>query len=465
MTRKWCGSNKVFFTSKKRKISYGYYVALFLPAVVATIIRWSLSIYNMWYSLNTWREYTEFIFKITWFTPLLFVIANWLWYLLYWNPMSDNNKLLDSFRKWDKKNRLIVTYVSRWQNDVALRRAIAQSKKVLKRSSVNYVIEAITDIDIDLPPSVVHYLVPVSYRTSNNARYKARALQYWNVNRLNNVWTFKNTRIIHMDEESTLTDSVIAGIQEFITSEETRYSIGQWEIKYNWLNFLEQSKLITAIDSVRTWDDLWRFRLQYKLFNKPALGIHGSFFLVPADLERSIWFDLTPKWSVTEDAYFGMIAAQKWVKFWRVNGYIREQSPFTVWDIIKQRRRRFSWLLLLIFDSDVAFRVRWWLWLYMLLWAIAPLATIWMVINFLSFGSYLPLWMSIFFSVTFGMIESIYAIWLYRNLIDVNASFWLKMRLYIITFILLPVVAAIEWWAVVYAIVKPVKVFEVVKKN
>ncbi len=30
-----------------------------------------------------------------------------------------------------------------------------------------------------------------------------------------------------MDEESTLTDSVIAGIQEFITSEETRYSIGQ----------------------------------------------------------------------------------------------------------------------------------------------------------------------------------------------------------------------------------------------
>ena len=143
--RKWCGSNKVFFTSKKRKISYGYYVALFLPAVVATIIRWSLSIYNMWYSLNTWREYTEFIFKITWFTPLLFVIANWFWYLLYWNPMSDNNKLLDSFRKWDKKNRLVVTYVSRWQNDVVLRRAIAQSKKVLKRSSVNYVIEAITD--------------------------------------------------------------------------------------------------------------------------------------------------------------------------------------------------------------------------------------------------------------------------------------------------------------------------------
>ncbi|MDE2106346.1 MAG: glycosyltransferase family 2 protein [Patescibacteria group bacterium] len=396
--------------------------------------------------------------KFFWFTGIVFVAMNCIG-LLFGSPWHDEQKAKRDWLGWPSHKKLIVTYVSRGENQIALERAIASTKLILEDLRVQYWIEAVTDKPVEVGADT-HYVVPEDYQTPNGAKYKARALHYASQLRKAD----RNSFVLHMDEESIITEQVIHGIHKFIHSSPSLLRIGQGEIKYNAHNY-GKNILITAIDAIRTGDDLGRFRTQYKVFKKPLFGMHGSFFVVPSLLERKVGFDLGGKGSITEDAYFALICADRGVRFEWVEGFIREQSPFTLLELLKQRRRWITGLRLLMWDKTISLRQRLILGVNMTLWRaawIGPVVTLW---NVISGGSSIPIWAQVLSAFLSAMVVVVYMIGAYRNVTDIDLPTWKQITIWLASGILVPIACAVEGIAVLYSIVQPVKVFEVVEKN
>ncbi|CAH0396223.1 unnamed protein product [Bemisia tabaci] len=120
----------------------------------------------------------------------------------------------------------------------------------------------VTDKAIGLPSHnrVRETVVPPHYRTKSGALYKARALQYCleeGVNMLSDSdW------IVHLDEETLLTENSVRGILNFVIS--GRHHFGQGLITYaneevvNWVT--------TLADSFRVADDMGKLRLQFSIY-------------------------------------------------------------------------------------------------------------------------------------------------------------------------------------------------------
>lgn len=80
----------------------------------------------------------------------------------------------------------------------------------------NFQMEVVTDKPINLPKHhrIREIVVPPNYQTKTGAMFKSRALQYCleeNVNILNN-----NDWIVHLDEETLLTENSVRGIINFV---------------------------------------------------------------------------------------------------------------------------------------------------------------------------------------------------------------------------------------------------------
>lgn len=105
----------------------------------------------------------------------------------------------------------------------------------------------------------------------SGALFKARALQYClepGVNVLaDQDW------IVHLDEETVLTDNAVRGVLNFVF--DGKYSFGQGLITYanedvvNWVT--------TLADSFRVADDMGKLRLQFRFFHKPLFSWKGSY--------------------------------------------------------------------------------------------------------------------------------------------------------------------------------------------
>lgn len=451
---------------------------IFYVSILAPIIGYML-LFGLYFanndagSLVTSLDKALFYSKFFWFTGFLVVVANVFGLLTYGSPRRKEFDDADTYKLggWNPQKRLIVTYVSRGDNFQALERSIAESAAVLERLKVDYQIDVVTDIavahKVESRLNTHFHVVPSDFTTGSNTKYKARALHYMVEARKHpdhhsanhpDVW------ILHLDEESTVSESAIYGILEFINNPANANKIGQGEIKYNAHKYASDL-LISATDSIRTGDDLGRFRFQYKLTKRPVFGMHGSFVLVPQAIERQIGFDLSPKQSITEDAYFAFKAADRGVRFGWVNGYIREQSPFTVGDIMKQRRRWFNGLMFLAFDTEISLQTRFFLMLNMFLWTVAWLGPIVTVINLIAGGGYFPTELALAAAFLQGGYAAIYQVGVYRNMQDTNFSFTKKLGIYLATFILTPFANLIEGLSVLYAIAIPVKGFHVVQKN
>lgn len=137
----------------------------------------------------------------------------------------------------------------------------------------NYIIEVVTDKAVGLPihRRIREVVVPKSYKTKSGALFKARALQYCledNVNILSGSdW------VVHLDEETLLTENSIRGVLNFVL--DGKHHFGQGLITYaneevvNWVT--------TLADSFRVADDMGKLRLQFSLFHKPLLSWKGSY--------------------------------------------------------------------------------------------------------------------------------------------------------------------------------------------
>lgn len=137
----------------------------------------------------------------------------------------------------------------------------------------NFIIEVVTDkeIGLDNHRRIREVVVPASYRTKTGALFKARALQYCLEEKVNIL--ADNDWIVHLDEETLLTENSVRGILNFVM--DAKHQFGQGLITYaneevvNWVT--------TLADSFRVADDMGKLRLQFCMFHKPLFSWKGSY--------------------------------------------------------------------------------------------------------------------------------------------------------------------------------------------
>lgn len=235
----------------------------------------------------------------------------------------------------------------------------------------NFLIEVVTDklIGLESHRRVREIVVPPSYRTKSGALFKARALQYCleeSVNCLSD-----NDWVVHLDEETILTENSVKGILNFVM--DGKHQFGQGLITYaneevvNWIT--------TLADSFRVSDDMGKLRFQFYMFHKPLFSWKGSYVVTQLGAEKAVSFENGIDGSVAEDCYFAMRANEEGFSFNFIEGEMWEKSPFTLWDFVQQRKRWLQGILLVVHSKAIPLRKKLLLAISCYSWVTLPLST------------------------------------------------------------------------------------------
>lgn len=353
--------------------------------------------------------------------------------------------------------------VSRGRNRDALEATVDNVRRTMADLPLfRWRVEVVVDEPVDLPPwaelSVI--VVPDGYATPHRSRFKARALHY----ALLHSDLPTSSWIFHLDEESQITPSLVAGIRDAVAEEERsgRHRIGQGTILYH--RNLDRHWFLTLADSLRTADDISRFWLQYRL-GRPLFGMHGSFILVRNSVAREVGFDVGPESSVTEDACWALQQGSRGRRVRWVDGFVVEQSTESAGDFVRQRRRWFAGLWLVVLYADV----RWWLRLplttFLAGWALAWIGALYTFVNGFIGLATAP-WVSLAGDIAFSYYVSAYVVGLTVNLRHrERMSLLRRTRLYVGQVLLIPVFGVLEAAGVLLAVVRPDHGFHVVQKS
>lgn len=288
---------------------------------------------------------------IVWLIPLPSIVAFIIGILWFYYPTK-----LDKVKR--THHRVAFRIVSRGINPECLLSTIRSCQEEMKRNPLfPYLIEVVTDgdcYDAPLDVDVLPLRVPNSYQTSCGSKFKARALHY----ACEHTLVPPNTWIIHLDEESHPTSSCIKGVANMVTKCEDKGDlrrIGQGLILYHrgWA----ANPILTLADMRRTGDDVGHFYLQHRL-GYTLFGLHGSYVVCRQDAEAAIGFDVGPKGSITEDAWWVLLAIENGYRTMWCEGYMSEQSTQSLSDFIRQRRRWYVGLLKVGLYCPVSLRIK-----------------------------------------------------------------------------------------------------------
>uniref|UniRef100_T1JBR4 Glycosyltransferase 2-like domain-containing protein n=1 Tax=Strigamia maritima TaxID=126957 RepID=T1JBR4_STRMM len=235
----------------------------------------------------------------------------------------------------------------------------------------NFLVEVVTDKAVNLPKHsrIRELVLPSTYKTKSGALFKARALQYCledDVNILND-----NDWIVHLDEETLLTENSVRGVLNFVL--DGRYQFGQGLITYANENVINW--VTTLADSFRVADDMGKIRFQFNMFHKPLFSWKGSYVVTQAGAERKVSFDHGLDGSVAEDCFFSMVAYREGYEFNFIEGEMWEKSPFTLWDFIQQRKRWMQGIFLVVHSPLIPMRNKFFLCVSLYSWVTIPLTT------------------------------------------------------------------------------------------
>ncbi|KAK3256672.1 hypothetical protein CYMTET_34206 [Cymbomonas tetramitiformis] len=301
---------------------------------------------------------------------------------------------------------------------------------------------------------VTEILTPSNYSTSTGAKFKARALQF----AIENSAAGPQDWVIHLDEETKLDAAAVPHIyhhcateHELTMSGAQQYGkIGQGGILYgcgeveNWIT--------TLADSLRVADDYGKFRVQFEL-GECWVGMHGSFVVCQNAVEQAVTFDHGMAGSITEDAYFALVARSMGVRYAWIDCHMYEQSPFSVRDFIMQRRRWFGGLYLVCIAPKVDLGRRLTLGFMTAAWALQPFAFVGMVVSWAVCSSVTDSW-----RISCNLVAGL---WYWCYFLGFIKTFSLKdgtlryIVLLVLQLLLLPLFAAMECAGVVCAIYDP----------
>ncbi|CAA9494271.1 MAG: hypothetical protein AVDCRST_MAG67-1533 [uncultured Solirubrobacteraceae bacterium] len=396
--------------------------------------------------------------SLVWVLPLLPASLALAGYLRYCRPRAGVEGLYEPLD-------VVVSFriVSRGQNADALRGTIESVRREIQRAPVfGYLIEVVTDLPVELGdgPDLIHYLVPAGYETPRRSLFKARALQYaLDVSGLpDDAW------IMHLDEESWISPSLLAGMHQAIREEEAsgEYRIGQGAILYH--RHIATHRFLTLADMIRSGDDFGRFRLQHDL-GITLFGLHGSFILARQSVAREVGFDFGPEGSITEDAFWALVQMQRGRRCRWVDGYVEEQPTQSIKDFMKQRRRWFLGLVKVVRHAPVALRWRLPLAISVALWSLSWVGVLYTYVR-LGFGVQTPApWIVWFGDLAFAIYVVNYVLGLKLNLDDWEPIGRLQAgAMYVAVVVLIPIFSLLEVGGVLWALLRPDPGFHVVKK-
>jgi len=244
--------------------------------------------------------------------------------------------------------KVVFQITTRGFNKEAVERSVKSVLYWAPKYLKNYEVWVVTEEDVDKGffeklkevnggEKVVKVVyVPSDYKTPNNTRYKARALHYAAELRKRLRYDPEKTWVYLMDEESIVGEDTVLGIVDFIENESKKGRlVGQGLIVYP--NFWGKNILASLEDSIRAGDDISRYNLQAKM-GKVVVGVHGSHLLYRLDVEEKVGWDFglvraeDTMFGLLVNKYFGSVLG--WLK-----GKLYEQSPFSIREFMKQRRR------------------------------------------------------------------------------------------------------------------------------
>lgn len=325
-------------------------------------------------NVDPWKEYGFFlstvlyILRLLAFLPLPQVLLNFAG-LTFYNAFPDkvvlkSSPLLAPF--------ICVRVVTRGDYPQLVKNNVSRNlSKCLSAGLENFIIEVVTDKPINLTKDrrVVETVVPRSYKAKSGALFKSRALQYCledGVNTLSDIdW------IVHLDEETLLTENSVRGILNFVT--DGKHPFGQGLITYaneevvNWIT--------TLADTFRVADDMGKLRFQFMKFHKPLVSWKGSYVVTQVKEEKVVTFDNGLDGSVAEDCFFAMKAYSMGYTFNFIEGEMWEKSPFTLSDFLQQRKRWLQGILLVVHSKKIPWKNKIFLAISCYSWVTMPLST------------------------------------------------------------------------------------------
>ncbi len=240
------------------------------------------------FQFNPWQRYglvwcsILYLLRILTFLPFPQVLFNFIG-LTFYNAFPDKvvlkgSPLLAPF--------ICIRVVTRGDYPQLVRDNVARNMAKCSEAGLeNFIMEVVTDKPIHLPVHrrIREVVVPPSYKTKSGALFKARALQYCLEDSVNIL--ADNDWVVHLDEETLLTENSIRGILNFTL--DGKHQFGQGLITYaneqviNWIT--------TLADSFRVADDMGKLRLQLSLLHKPILSWKGSYVVTQVNI--SLHFD------------------------------------------------------------------------------------------------------------------------------------------------------------------------------
>jgi egghead protein (zeste-white 4 protein) len=313
--------------------------------------------------------------------------------------------------------------------------------------------------------SITKVVVPLWYQTALGSKHKARGLHYALTQRRARIPVNDHTWVMHLDEESLLTEECLEGVAAFIRDKGRVTHIGQGEIVYDHPG-QPFSPMVHAADSLRTGQDLALFRCQYHIFGTMLTALHGSFLLVRWDMEDAVGFDQPSSISITEDAFFGLSAKVKGAKFGWISGWVRELSPLTYWDLIQQRRRWVSGTRIIAASGLIPKNF---MRLFKFQCASYPLSSscffLWILCRITGFGESLPEWQIYWGNCVGAVLWGMYAIGAVRFLRQAEISLFRRMVVLTIAVLCAPVCIFCEAFAAFYGSFAPAQGFYLVGKD
>lgn len=427
----------------------------------------SLGVANDIDTVKTYHWFFSLILVVTQFLVLLSLpqmVCNFLGLVLYnafLGAIKLTNKCNSTIKSVDLPHFCLRVVTRGLYPDLVQQNVVKNFTTCIESGLTNFSIEVVTDkrLPISHPDTRIRQMVvPSSYRTSTGALFKARALQY--ALEPSNSLLNDGDYIVHLDEETLVTKNVINGIINFAL--EGRHAFGQGLVTY--ANQEIVNYITTLADSFRVADDMGKLRFQFNAFHRPLFGWKGSFVVTKYEAEKDVSFDHGPDGSIAEDCYFSMIAFAKGYTFDFIQGEMWEKSPFTIKDLIRQRKRWMQGIWLVVHSAKIPIVKKIILAVSLYCWMTLPFTTLNFIISRVtSFPA--PLWLNLIGTFCFAVSLYMYIFGVIKSF-DLRSTGICMMCIYLIGAVMtLSINIVIENVAVIWGLIGSKHNFYIVDKD